>query len=181
MRILSKQLPPSLNLNFPFATASSKLQRMPITIRPATFDDWPTIVEFNCRLASETEGKELNRTHVEPGVKAVLDDERKGRYFVACEGDQIVGQLLHTFEWSDWRNGDIWWLQSVYVHPDFRRAGVFRTLFEHLRTKAAADPHVVGLRLYVETHNSGAQKTYQNLGLKDADYLVMEQILRQRI
>jgi len=154
---------------------------MPITIRPATMDDWPTLVNFNCRLAAETEGKELDRANVEPGVKAVLADVRKGRYFVACDGDRIVGQLLHTFEWSDWRNGDLWWLQSVYVHPDFRRGGVFRALFDHLRIEAAADPNVVGLRLYVETHNERAQKTYEQLGLIDAGYVVMEQMLKKRI
>jgi len=161
--------------------ALCRLTGMPITIRLATMDDWPTLVDFNCRLAAETEEKQLDRAHVEPGVKAVLADARKGRYFVACDGDRVVGQLLHTFEWSDWRNGDVWWLQSVYVHPDFRRAGVFRALFDHLRNEAAADPNVVGLRLYVETHNERAQKTYEQLGLIDAGYVVMEQMLKQRI
>ncbi|MFN0052989.1 MAG: GNAT family N-acetyltransferase, partial [Planctomycetales bacterium] len=133
-------------------------------IRPAVLKDWPTIAEFNCLLAEESEGKRLDRTHVEPGVKALLSDPRKGRYFVAVDDSptdvsaapgasgagRIVGQLMHTFEWSDWRNGDIWWLQSVYVHPDFRRQGVFRALFAHLRQAADSDPNVVGLRLYVE-------------------------------
>lgn len=154
---------------------------MPPQIRPASIDDWPIIVDFNCRLAAETEGKELDRAHVEPGVKAVLNDPRKGRYFVACIDGRVVGQLLHTFEWSDWRNGDIWWLQSVYVHPDFRRAGVFRALFDYLCQEAAADPGVVGLRLYVEAHNSRAQQTYQKLDLANAGYVVMEQMLRKRI
>jgi GNAT superfamily N-acetyltransferase len=106
---------------------------MSIDIRPAVPDDWPTIVDFNCRLAEESEGKALDCAHVEPGVKAVLADPRKGRYFIAKSDGRPVGQLMHTREWSDWRNGDIWWLQSVYVHRDFRRQGVFRGLFDRLK------------------------------------------------
>src|SRR5262245_51041948 len=86
---------------------------MQIHVRPATAADWQTIVEFNCRLAEESEGKTLDRAHVEPGVKAVLGDRRKGRYLIAEAEGRPVGQLMHTHEWSDWRNGDIWWLQSV--------------------------------------------------------------------
>jgi ribosomal protein S18 acetylase RimI-like enzyme len=161
---------------------------MPILVRPARPEDWPTIVEFNCRLAEESEGKQLDRTRIEPGVKAVLADPRKGRYFVAvCDegaaaeepGGRIVGQLMHTFEWSDWRNGEIWWLQSVYVAPEFRRRGVFRALFGHLRGEAAADPDVVGLRLYVEEHNRRAQATYETLGMTTGGYFVMEEMLRR--
>jgi ribosomal protein S18 acetylase RimI-like enzyme len=84
--------------------------------------------------------------------------------------------MMHTFEWSDWRNGEIWWLQSVYVHPDFRREGVFRSLFQRLQAEAAASPNVVGLRLYVEEHNTTAQATYDRLGLKLAGYVVMENL-----
>ena len=145
-----------------------------LTVRTARPDDWPTIVEFNCRLAEESEGKRLQPEKIEPGVKAVLADARKGRYFVACEKERLVGQLMHTREWSDWRNGDIWWLQSVYVHPAYRRRGVFRRLFEHLHREAARDPGVVGLRLYVESNNTAAQRTYQSLGLMEAGYFVME-------
>src|SRR5438045_3712231 len=104
---------------------------MQIVIRPAIVEDWPVIVAFNRDLAQESEGKQLNRENVEPGVQALLIDPRKGRYLLALVGGRIVGQLMHTYEWSDWRNGDIWWLQSVYVHPDFRRHGVFRALFAH--------------------------------------------------
>jgi ribosomal protein S18 acetylase RimI-like enzyme len=169
---------------------------MSIRVRFAVPDDWPTIVEFNCRLAEESEGKTLDRRIVEPGVKALLADPRKGRYLVACAegpaaasepvsgrpaGEQIVGQLMHTFEWSDWRNGDIWWLQSVYVHPDFRRQGVFRALFERLRSEAEADPSVVGLRLYVEQHNERACETYRCLGLQPGGYFVMERFHRRSV
>jgi len=154
---------------------------MQITIRPATPDDWQTIVEFNCRLAEESEGKTLDRAHVGPGVQAVLADPHKGRYLIAEAGGRAVGQLMHTREWSDWRNGDIWWLQSVYVHPDFRRLGVFRALFERLRNEAEAEPGVVGLRLYVEEHNTRAHETYRKLGLTNGGYFVMEKWHRRSV
>ena len=101
---------------------------MQIVIRPAIVEDWPVIVAFNCDLAQESEGKQLNREHVEPGVQALLIDPRKGRYQLALVGGRIVGQLMHTYEWSDWRNGDIWWIESVYVHADHRGRGVFAAL-----------------------------------------------------
>jgi GNAT superfamily N-acetyltransferase len=154
---------------------------MTIEIRLATFDDWPTIVEFNCLLAVESEGKQLERQHVEPGVKALLADPRKGRYLLALADGRIVGQMMHTYEWSDWRNGDIWWLQSVYVHADFRRQGVFRALFERLRSEAEADPAVVGLRLYVEEENTHAHETYRNLGLSEGGYFVMQKFHRRGV
>jgi ribosomal protein S18 acetylase RimI-like enzyme len=151
-----------------------------ITVRPASPDDWPTIVEFNRRLAAETESLALDGPTIEAGVKAALADGTKARYFVACTDDgQIVGQLMHTFEWSDWRNGDIWWLQSVYVHPDFRSRGVFRQLFDFVTERAQADPAVVGLRLYVEDHNERAQAVYERLGLAQAGYRVMESFWRR--
>jgi GNAT superfamily N-acetyltransferase len=154
---------------------------MTIEIRLATSDDWPTIVEFNCLLAVESEGKQLDRRHVEPGVKAILSDPRKGRYLLALADGRIVGQMMHTYEWSDWRNGDIWWLQSVYVHTDFRRQGVFRALFERLRSEAEADPAVVGLRLYVEKENTHAHETYRNLGLTEGGYFVMQKFHRRSV
>ena len=154
---------------------------MPIEIRRAVPDDWAIIVEFNCRLAEESEGKKLDRAHVEPGVRALLADARKGRYLVALSSGRVVGQLMHTYEWSDWRNGDIWWLQSVYVHPEFRRQGVFRELFNQLKSQAEADPGVVGLRLYVEEQNRRAHETYQVLGLLPGGYFVMERMHRRSV
>lgn len=155
---------------------------MKIQVRLATPHDWATIVDFNCRLAEESEGKTLDRTHVEPGVQALLADPRKGRYFVAYDDSgRLVGQLMHTYEWSDWRNGDIWWLQSVYVHPDFRRAGVFRAMFTHLLQQAENDPGVVGLRLYVEEQNKKAHATYRNFGLEPGGYFVMERFHRRAV
>jgi ribosomal protein S18 acetylase RimI-like enzyme len=154
---------------------------MQIQIRLARPDDWPTIVDFNIRLAIESEGKELDRQHVEPGVKAVLADPRKGRYLVAEVDGCIAGQLMHTYEWSDWRNGDIWWLQSVYVIPDFRRRGIFRALFDRLQSEAEADPGVVGLRLYVEDNNQHAHETYRNLGLTPGGYFVLQRMHRRSV
>ena len=148
----------------------------PFEIRPAHPDDWETIVEFNCLLAEETENKRLDPATISAGVKAILADATKGRYFVACRRDQLVGQMMHTREYSDWRNGHIWWLQSVYVHPEFRRQGVFRLLYERLRSEAVSDPDVVGLRLYVENENDRAQETYLNLGMKRGGYHVMEHL-----
>ncbi|MBI3865818.1 MAG: GNAT family N-acetyltransferase [Planctomycetia bacterium] len=154
---------------------------MSFQIRLAGPDDWQSIVDFNFRLAVESEGKELNRSDVEPGVKAVLADARKGRYFVAEEKGRLVGQLMHTYEWSDWRNGEIWWLQSVYVVPEFRRQGVFRALFQRLKSEAEADPGVVGLRLYVEENNTRAHDTYRDLGLAPGGYFVMQRMHRRSV
>jgi len=147
-----------------------------LTIRSARPDDWPTIVDFNCRLAEESEELILDRDTVVAGVHAILADEQKGRYFVACRDSRIVGQLMHTREWSDWRNGDIWWLQSVYVAPDVRGQGVFRTLYAHLLQQAEVqtDPNVVGVRLYMEQQNDLARAVYTRVGLRSAGYEVLE-------
>ncbi|GAB4160791.1 MAG: GNAT family N-acetyltransferase [Planctomycetaceae bacterium] len=151
-----------------------------IIVRPAQQADWQTIADFNIRLAWETEEKQLDPEIVGPGVRAVLADPTRGRYFVACQEEQIVGQLMHTKEWSDWRNGDIWWLQSVYVAEKYRRRGVFRSLLAHLINEAEADPQIVGIRLYVETDNQRAHQTYEKLGLTQAGYFVMERIFPVR-
>jgi ribosomal protein S18 acetylase RimI-like enzyme len=147
-----------------------------IQVRPAGPADEKIVVEFNCRLAAETEAKQLHRPTVELGVRAILSNPQHGRYFLATIDGRVVGQMMHTWEWSDWRNGEIWWLQSVYVHPDFRRQGVFRALIRHLQAEAAASPNVVGLRLYVEEHNTDALATYERLGLKRAGYVVLESL-----
>ena len=152
-----------------------------IAIRPATPADEELVVEFNCRLAEESENKQLHRPTVQLGVRAILANPQHGRYFLASIGDQIVGQMMHTWEWSDWRNGEIWWLQSVYVQSDFRQQGVFRALFAHLQGLAHASPNVIGLRLYVEDHNTRAQEAYLTLNLKRAGYTVMEHIFRNEV
>ncbi len=145
-----------------------------ICIRLAVPEDWEVIADYNSRLAFETEGKRLDNSTISTGVQTLLSNPQHGRYFVACIDDRIVGQLMHTREWSDWRNGEIWWLQSVYVHTEHRRAGVFRALFRHLEKLAESTPNVIGLRLYAEEHNSKAFEAYRSLGLVHAGYVVME-------
>jgi GNAT superfamily N-acetyltransferase len=147
---------------------------MPPTIRRAVPTDAPIVVEYNRRLALETEGKSLDLAVLAAGVAGGLADEKKARYFVAENEGRVVGQLMLTLEWSDWRNGWVWWIQSVYVHPDARRRGVFRALYEHVHQAASADPHVVGIRLYMERENLVAQQTYLSLGMELSSYVVLE-------
>lgn len=147
---------------------------MPPTIRRAELADAPVVIEFNALLALESEGKQLDRSILGPGVQAALADPGKVRYFLAEEAGRVVGQISVTFEWSDWRNGWMWWIQSVYVRPEARRQGVFRALYEHVCQQARQDPEVIGLRLYVEHENAGAQQTYLQMGMLRTGYLVLE-------
>ena len=147
---------------------------MPLTIRDANLADAPVIAEYNMRIAEETEGKRLAPELIGQGVEALLADSSKGRYWVAEVDGGIVGQIMTTYEWSDWRNGMIWWIQSVYVHPEHRRSGVFRALQEHVEQLARAAPDVIGLRLCVEKDNTRAQATYDKLGYSMTDYRVMD-------
>jgi GNAT superfamily N-acetyltransferase len=147
---------------------------MSLVIRPPTGQDVETIVEFNQRLAHETEGKTLDRAVLTRGVRAVLADPHRGRYFVAEHEGRVVGQLMLTLEWSDWRDGWMWWIQSVYVRADARQQGVFRALYAHVLAEALRQGDVAGLRLYVEDHNTAAQRTYLKLGMTDAGYRVLE-------
>jgi GNAT superfamily N-acetyltransferase len=126
-------------------------------------------------LAEESEGKILDRSVLTPGVKAGLADPHKALYFVAEEDGVIVGQTMITYEWSDWRNGWIWWIQSVYVRPEARRGGVFRSIFQHI-LQTAKQEGVIGIRLYVEKENHKAHETYLKLGMEWAGYQVMEKI-----
>ena len=153
-------------------------------IREARPDDLDAIIDFNARLAQETEGKRLDPSVLARGVTAALADPDRLRYWIAeiLEGDgesdagRIVGQAAVTREWSDWRNGWIWWFQSVYVHPDYRGLGIFRALHAEIRSRAQATPDVIGLRLYVEIHNEQAQRVYQSLGMKPGGYDVYEDL-----
>ena len=126
------------------------------------------------RLALETEGRRLSPSRLKSGVSALLRDKSKGVYFIAEIGGQIAGQLLITREWSDWRNGHFWWIQSVYVVEKFRGQGVFRALFKHVRALAKARRDVCGLRLYMEAGNARARQAYERLGLKQTEYQVFE-------
>lgn len=147
---------------------------MKLIVRPALLTDADVICNFNSRLAQETENKQLDPAVLKAGVAAMLNDPRKGRYFVAEADGQIVGQLGYTLEWSDWRNGNFWWIQSVYVAAFARRHGVFRKLYEHLLQEARTHDDVIGVRLYVEHDNLVAQATYEKLGMTMTGYHVME-------
>ena len=147
---------------------------MTTRIRAAGIDDTDFLAAGNIAMALEAEHKRLDPAIVARGVRAVLDDPSHGRYFVAERDGRPVGQLMITYEWSDWRNGTFWWIQSVFVTPDARRAGVFRALFRHLESLAEGDRSVCGIRLYVERENERAQATYRRCGLEDGGYRVME-------
>jgi GNAT superfamily N-acetyltransferase len=151
-------------------------------VRDARPTDQPTILDFNTRLAFETEGKTLDPAVLSQGVASALADPDRLRYWVAEDETtrRVVGQAAITREWTDWRNGWLWWYQSVYVHPDFRNRGVFRVLHQHIRSLALEARDVIGLRLYVEKENHRAQQTYQNLGLRPGGYLVFEEIWLNR-
>jgi GNAT superfamily N-acetyltransferase len=146
---------------------------MNIPIRRATPADVGTIVRFNAALALESEGKVLDPAVLEAGVRAVFTDPAKGFYTVAERDGEIIGQTSITFEWSDWRNGWYWWIQSVYVREDARRGGVFSAIYRHLEAEAATDPNVIGLRLYVDNGNQHAKATYAKLGMADENYMLM--------
>ncbi len=153
-------------------------------IREARPDDLDVIVEFNARLAHESEGKLLDRAVLARGVAAALADIGRLRYWVAevepDSGDSVpgwvIGQAAITREWSDWRAGWIWWFQSVYVHPDYRGQGVFRALHAQIRAIARETEDVIGLRLYVEVSNEKAQRVYRSLGMKPGGYDVYEEL-----
>ncbi len=147
-------------------------------IRGATQADFPFIVAANAALATETEGQTLDPALLRPGVQAVLDDPRLGRYYLAEIDGKVVGQLMTTFEWSDWRNGLFLWIQSVYVLPAHRGDGVFRALFRHLTQLSREDARICGIRLYVDRSNDRAQDVYARLGMHRSNYGVMETVYR---
>jgi len=151
---------------------------MPLIIRDARTDDAALIARWMIALAWETEHKALDPDVVARGVLAVFEQPARGRYFIGernVDGATVaVGVLMLTHEWSDWRDGDWWWIQSVYVDPGHRRHGVYRALYEHVHALAKATPEVCGLRLYVERENANAQRTYASLGMSDAGYAIYE-------
>jgi len=142
--------------------------------RDARRQDIPAIVAFQLAMARETEGIELHRHTCTRGVEAVFEDRSLGRYFIADSDGRAAGVLLVTYEWSDWRNGLVWWIQSVYVDPDFRRQHIYGQLYEHVKRLAIADEKVQGIRLYVDRRNTAAQEVYRRLGMNGEHYQVFE-------
>ncbi|MBT8077717.1 MAG: GNAT family N-acetyltransferase [Gammaproteobacteria bacterium] len=145
-----------------------------ISIRDAVPGDAATIAQFNDNMARETEGHGLDTETITTGVARLLADCSKGRYWLAEYDGKVVGQIMVTYEWSDWRNGTIWWIQSVYVSPAVRRKGIFSALYQHVESLARSDADACGLRLYVERNNVAAQDTYRHMGMTMTGYQVME-------
>ena len=127
-------------------------------------------------MALETEGIEVSKDKITNGVVNLMNSPGLGFYLVAeCDG-KITGSLMITTEWSDWRNGLFWWIQSVYVLPEYRRMGIYRAMYEHVKQLAQEKPDICGFRLYVERNNKIAQTTYENLGMEETYYLLFEEI-----
>ncbi len=147
---------------------------MDINIRHAAPTDAVIIAEFNARMAKETENLELDRELLRRGTEALLANSPKGVYYLAETGGTVIGQLMITYEWSDWRNATFWWIQSVYVLPEYRMHGVFRKLYQHIESIARTRGDVCGIRLYVDTSNKRAQQTYKALGMNHSHYQMME-------
>ena len=146
-----------------------------LTIRKGARPDASTIAEFNIAMAMETEGLKLDRNKIESGVRGMMNNPNFGFYLVAEHEGRTVGSLMITYEWSDWRNGLFWWIQSVYVIPEYRRRGVYRAMYRKVKELASGDPGVCGFRLYVEKENDTAQNTYRTLGMKETDYKMFEE------
>jgi len=147
---------------------------MIVTIRQATIADAAVIARFNASIAIETEQITLDHERLRKGVEALLQDSSKGIYFLAELNNVIVGQTMITYEWSDWRNGTFWWIQSVYVTQEGRGKGVFKSLYEYILSLARSRTDVCGLRLYVEENNTRARQTYERLGMKESHYRMYE-------
>lgn len=143
-------------------------------IREATPTDTPSLLDFQLKMALETENIQLEISTLSQGVSRLFKDPSKGKYYVAVEAEEIVGCLLTTYEWSDWRCGTILWIQSVYVAANWRGKGVFKKLYEHIQSLINQDPNLKGIRLYVDKSNRRAQEVYSNLKMNGAHYTVFE-------
>jgi len=148
-----------------------------MTVREARRQDAPNIVNFQLKMALETEDLRLDAPTVERGVAAVFDDAAKGHYYVAEAKGQVIASLMITREWSDWRHGWVWWFQSVYVLPEYRKAGVFAAMYQFIKEKVRRSDDVRGLRLYVDKRNVPAQQVYTRMGMNGSHYLTYEWML----
>jgi GNAT superfamily N-acetyltransferase len=144
-----------------------------LSVRHATLMDATAIIDFQQKMAWETEKIHLTAETVTSGVHAVFEEPSRGKYFVAVSDGRVVASLLITYEWSDWRNCNVWWFQSVFVIPEYRRQGIFRKMYAHIRN-LAEEQDIGGLRLYVETKNERAQKTYEAMGMSSGHYSFYE-------
>lgn len=143
-------------------------------VREGRVEDVETLAEFNLRHAAEIEDMQLDRETCRTAAQAVFDDPGKGTYYVATKDDAVVACLLTVPEWSDWRNGTVIWIHSVYVVPEHRRQGIYRKIYDHLKAQVLADDSLKGLRLYVDKTNTGAQATYRAMGMTDDHYAMFE-------
>src|SRR6185503_11710952 len=145
-----------------------------LLFRDATRDDVPAIIDFQLAMARETEDLDLDREILTKGVNALFTDPSLGRYYIADADSRAAGSLMITYEWSDWRNGMVWWIQSVYVLPEYRRRGIYAGLYAHIKKIVEPDPSVRGIRLYVDNRNASAQQVYARLGMEGEHYRVFE-------
>ena len=145
-------------------------------IRQAMAHDAAELAEFNINMAQETEGVRLIPEVIRAGVDNMIAHPERGFYLVVELDNGIQASLMVTTEWSDWRNGTFWWIQSVYVRPDYRRQGLYRELYERVKELAEQEPAVCGYRLYVERENRAAQKTYARLGMRETEYKIFEEL-----
>ncbi len=143
-------------------------------VSKAQQSDIKEIIQFNINMAMETENKKLNKETVTKGVQEVFNTPSLGYYIIVKDSSGILGCLMITYEWSDWRNGLFWWIQSVYVKKEYRRKGVYRKMYKFIHERAIADKKCTGIRLYVENNNSIAQKVYNNLGMTETYYKLFE-------
>lgn len=151
-----------------------------LTIRKATKADANSIIEFNIAMAMETENKTLKRNEIEPGVNSLFAKPQYGFYLIAEDRGKAVASLMITYEWSDWRNGLFWWIQSVYVRPGYRRQGVYSRMYKIIKQIGDVESGVCGYRLYVEKENTIAQKAYRNLGMDETHYKMFEEGIERR-
>ncbi len=145
-----------------------------IVVTEAYPNNQSRIVDFQLAMAKETEGIDLDRHVVEKGVKAVFDDPSKGKYYIATINDKVAASLLTTFEWSDRRNGEVYWIQSVYVLPEFRKQGVYKMMYKYIQDQIAELPNIMGIRLYVDSDNKPAQTVYAKLNMDGNHYRLFE-------
>ncbi len=145
-------------------------------IRRALAQDAEELADFNINMARETEGVELIPDVIAAGVRGMIGHPERGFYLVVELDNGIQASLMVTYEWSDWRNGMFWWIQSVYVRPEYRRQGLYRELYTHVKELAEQDDAVCGYRLYVERDNSAAQQSYRRLGMRETDYRIFEEL-----